>query len=296
MKTPSFKPNADEQRHSALQQMMAEVTLKEMRDAFDGRLVLFKGLEVACRYRDPSERTSVDVDVLCDDAEGLQAALLGIGLQPMESPLPGLDTTTLAEHRHQTDDHHHLWPLVRAAAPVVVEVHRSPGWLAGMTPPSTASLLAGAVPSRTGIDGIETLEPAAHAVYLAVHSWRDRPFHRHRDLTDIEMLLEDQQTAARADELATQWGINRIWGWYRNAIAVAAGKERPKLAVRAFGGHRYEPGNRSALGGDVGRFLGRFCIDHPLHQLSPMAQRLRTDLRPLPGERRRDKAKRILNR
>ena len=84
-----------------------------------------------------------------------------------------------------------------ASLPVVIEVHRSPGWLAGMTPPPLEELIRDAVPSRLGIDGLMTLDPPAHAVFLAVHSWRTRPFHRRQDLDDITLLLEAPSTATK---------------------------------------------------------------------------------------------------
>lgn len=290
-------PTVEEREHldSAIQQMMAEVALKQMREAFDGRLVLYKGLELASRYEDPSGRCSRDIDVITNDPHGLHGALLALGYQDWdiawnEIPQHDLKTYSIELGSHQ------LWPLVRPGWPVVVEVHRSPGWLSGMTPPSTAALLENAVPSRVGIDGIETLDPAAHAVCVAVHSWRDRPFARERDLLDIELLLESPETIERADRLASQWGVGRIWRWYQHAIAVAAGAQRPTASVRLLGGHRYEPGSRSSRRDYLVQHLGPFFVDHPFRQLASILQRKRAELKPLPGEHRRDKATRIARR
>ena len=72
---------------------------------------------------------------------------------------------------------HHLRPLVLPGLPPVVEVHHDPKWLDGTAPP-TAELLKTAVPSATGIPGLLTLEPARHAVALAVHAWAHVPLSR----------------------------------------------------------------------------------------------------------------------
>jgi hypothetical protein len=282
-----------EQVDSAVQQMMAEVALKQIREAFDGRLVLYKGLELANRYEDPSERSSGDIDVITDDPDGLFETLGSLGYQHVTLSLVEQETAE-SSGPSAYSTYHHLWPLERPGWPVVIEVHRSPGWLPGMTPPTTAALLETAVPTCLGLDGIEALDPAAHGVCVAVHSWRDRPFARRRDLTDIDLLLDTPETASRADHLAADWGVARIWAWYRNAIAAAQGSQRAVPAVRLLGGDRFETRTSSKLADYLVRYAGRFLIDAPVQHRAEILRALRTDTGPLRGEPFRRKLRRFL--
>lgn len=280
---------------AAAQQLAAMVALEEMRVRFDGTIVLLKGLELACRYPDPSRRASGDIDVLTDEPERLQATLLANGYRQ-------IDLATSDLHFYD-DHHHHLVPVQRAGLPAVVEVHRSLGWLAGMTPPSLHQLMTHLTPSAAGIEGVAALEPAAHAVYLAVHSWRHRPFNQRRDLDDIALLLGGSTaTILAADQLAAEWGVRRIWSLYQNAIAAAAGDERPRLLVRIFGGDPAAGGSRSPFGQPTTMFellvlvVAPFFVDRPLRSLPAIARTLKVRFEPQPGETTWGKARRIARR
>ena len=48
-------PAVTDRRAVAAQQLAAELALREIRAAFDGTLLLIKGLELACRYPDPTD-------------------------------------------------------------------------------------------------------------------------------------------------------------------------------------------------------------------------------------------------
>ena len=68
-----------DRRAIAAQQLVAELALREIRGTFDGRILLLKGLELACRYADPTDRPFGDLDLLTDEPERLQATLLASG-------------------------------------------------------------------------------------------------------------------------------------------------------------------------------------------------------------------------
>lgn len=273
--------------------MMAEMALHQIREAFDGRLVLYKGLELANRYRNPAERRSGDVDVITDRPDELFETLRALGYR--EVTLPHLEPEAAEPSTPSAySTHHHLWPLEWPGWPVVVEIHRSPSWLPGMTPPPTEVLLETAVPSRLGVDGVEALEPAAHGVCVAVHSWSDRPFARRRDLTDIDLLLETGATAARADRLAADWGVARIWAWYRNAIAASRGRERAVPAVRLLGGARPDGHDGPKRTDRLARYVGRVLIDHPVRHRAELFGELGTKLRPAFDETYLEKIRRVL--
>ena len=60
--------------------------LERVRAAWDGPLVLFKGPELALDYPGPRLRRFGDLDVLTDDAEAAQAALLAAGFEEVCDP------------------------------------------------------------------------------------------------------------------------------------------------------------------------------------------------------------------
>lgn len=268
----------------AAKQLAAEAALREMRTVFDGTLVLLKGLELSSRYPDPTDRPFGDIDVLTDEPDRLQATLIDLGYEAGErAPF-------------EVRVHYHDVPLQHPGLPIFVEVHRNPGWLAGMTPPSLETLLAMTAPSATGIAGLMALESPAHAVYLAVHSWRHRPFWRPQDLDDIESLLQHEGTADEATRLAQDWGVSRIWSYYLNDIASRAGEARQKAVVRLFGKAPTSRRRRSARSDYLAMHAGQLFVDHPLRYAPDIIRKVRRDLQPLPGESRRHKARRILVR
>ena len=132
--------------------------------AVEGPVVLMKGPEVAEYYENSLTRPYRDIDLLVEDADEAWHAMVGAGFEPTGDPELYIGI-------------HHLRPLVVPGLPLVVEVHHQPKWLEG-APPPTAELLRTAVPSATGIPGLLTLEPARHAVVLAVHAWAHVPLSR----------------------------------------------------------------------------------------------------------------------
>lgn len=261
-------PTGADRQAIAASQLAAEAALREMRAEFDGTLVLLKGLELSCRYPDPTDRPFGDVDILTDKPDRLQATLIGRGYDAGDRLPYGAD-------------HHHEAPLLHPRLPIVVEVHRSPGWLIGMTPPPLDALLAMTVPSATGIKGVRSFSSPVHAVYLAVHSWGHRPFWHHHDLDDIALLLDDTGAADEAARLARAWGVSRIWSHYRNAIAARAGVERPNTVVRVFGGSTTSAKSRSAGSNFLAHYAGRLFIDQPIWNLLDIFRKARKDLQPL---------------
>ena len=75
-------------------------------------------------------------------------------------------------------------------------IHHQPKWIEDAVPP-TAELLRTGGSSATGVPGLLALEPARHAVVLAVHAWAHVPLGRLGRLIDVAAL-------ARAPT-ATSW-------------------------------------------------------------------------------------------
>jgi hypothetical protein len=207
--------------------------LARVRDAWDGPLVVHKGVEVALDYPGPRLRSFCDLDLLTDDAPGAQAALLAAGFQE-------------ARQAESTGVVHHLCPLEWPGLPLTVELHSRPNWAKGVPAPATDELIAGAVPSRLGVAGVATLAPAHHALVLAAHAWSHEQLGRLGNLIDVAVMLR------RADEsevaaLARRWGCSRMWRTTRRAIgAVLEGTGR-SAAVGSWARHLRDVRERSVL-------------------------------------------------
>lgn len=177
--------------------LAAPALLERIRDVCDGPLVLFKGAEVAFDYPGPRLRRFRDLDLLTDDAERAQDALLAAGFVEINDP-------------ENYRDIHHLRPLWWPGLPLVVELHSRPKWIDGVQGPPVAELLEASVPARLGIDGVDTLSPAHHTLVLVAHDWAHEPLGRLGNLIDVAV------TRARADDaelaaLARRWGCGRMW-------------------------------------------------------------------------------------
>jgi hypothetical protein len=187
----------DIERLTALRLLSTPVVLERLRAAVDGTVVLMKGYEVALAYEDPVLRPFIDLDILVEDSKTVQRSLVSAGFTEVLDP-------------ELFKDIHHERPLWLPGFPVKIEIHHAPKWPDELPRPTTEELLAAAVPSKSGIDGISSLPPAEHALVLAAHSWAHLPLRRLRELIDVAAVLQ-RADRAHADTLAGRWGIDRIW-------------------------------------------------------------------------------------
>jgi hypothetical protein len=202
-----------DQTRAAVDELAAFPLLARARAAWDGPLVLLKGPEVALDYGATGLRSFGDLDLLTDDAEGAQAALIAAGFEEIFDP-------------EVYEDIHHLRPLWWPGLPLVIELHMRVNWPAAIPGPSTAELLAAAVPSRVGVPGIGTLPPEYHTLVLAAHAWQHQPLGRLGNLIDVAVMLRrsDEDEVAR---MARRWGCARMWRTTRRAVhAVVEGRGR----------------------------------------------------------------------
>lgn len=213
-------------------ELAVPVVLERARAAWDGRLVLVKGPELALDYPAPRCRRFWDLDLLTDDAPRAQAALLAAGFREVGDP-------ALYEGIH------HLRPLWWPGLPLTIELHARPKWPDTLTPPAAAELLAAAVPGRVGVAGVDTLPPEQHAVLLAAHSWAHEPLARIGHLIDVAVTLErgDREAAAA---LARRWGCARLWRTTERAAGALLGGRR-STAVAAWGRHLRGARERTVL-------------------------------------------------
>lgn len=213
-----------DERRSAVTALAGRLVVTRVRATWGGRMALIKGPEVATFYPNPAVRTFGDVDLLVDDAQEAQRALLDAGWE--EGPFEDL-----------FHDLHHGRPLLLPGTPIAVELHSEIKWpdRAG-SPPSTDLLLQEAVPSRTGIDGVLALRPEHHALCLAAHAWGHEPLARARDLLDVAVVCEHADLD-EVDALAREWGIHRMWRTTIAAVSSLVAGTDPSLAQRVWARH-----------------------------------------------------------
>ena len=207
----------------AVDEMAALPLLSRIRESWDGPLMLVKGPEVALDYGAPALRSFGDLDLLTDDAEAAQAALIAAGFREVFDPEVYADI-------------HHLRPLWWPGLPLVVELHTRINWPAGIPGPSTAELLDAAVPSRLGVDGITTLPPEQHTLVLAAHAWQHQPLGRLGNLIDVAVTLK-RCDPTDVDALARRWGCTRMWRTTHAAIRSVLHGEGRSAGVALWARH-----------------------------------------------------------
>jgi hypothetical protein len=272
---PALPDLATDEASAAFAQLSVPALLTRARAAYDGRLLVVKGPEVALDYPAPELRSYGDVDLLADDAEAAQAALLAAGFCEVGDP-------------SIYEDIHHLRPLGWPGLPLTIELHSRPKWPDGMPGPSTAELLAAAVPSRIGVAGIESLPPAHHAVLLAAHAWAHEPLGRLGHLIDVAA------TAARADRteaaaLARAWGCRRMWRTTDAAAYAVLHGDRRSAAAALWGRHLTAARERTVLEMHLHRWLPPLWGAPLRHAAAGVGQALAGELRRDGDERWRTK-------
>jgi hypothetical protein len=213
--------------------LAATPLLTRVRNAYDGPLVLVKGAEVALDYPEPRLRRFRDLDLLTDDAEAAQAALIAAGFQEVGDP-------------RLYRDIHHLRPLWWPGLPLVIELHSRPKWIDGIPEPSIAELLVSAVPSRLDVEGLSTLPAAHHALVLAAHAWAHEPLGRLGQLIDVAVTLrrgDEEEIAA----LARDWGCSRMWRTTLAAVRSVIEGEGRSTAVTLWATHLAEVRERTVF-------------------------------------------------
>jgi hypothetical protein len=213
----------DCERYAAMSAMLAPVLLERARAAYDGRLMLMKGLEVAAHYRHPVDRAFRDLDLLVEDPDGAQRALVDAGFIAIGDP---------ADY----ESAQHLRPLAWPGIPLAIEIHRRPNQPVWLPRPQPAEILQRATVSATGIDGVLAPEPAAHALLMLAHSWAHEPLGRLADLVDLAAVLNGDERS-RAEGLARRWGWDGIWRTSVGVLDAVLGDEHPPVSLKVWARH-----------------------------------------------------------
>jgi Uncharacterised nucleotidyltransferase len=251
--------------------LTAPVLLAEVRAACEGPIVVIKGPEAAALYPDAALRPFVDLDLLVPDAPGVQRQLLEGGFVEVGEP------------ERYVDHAPHERPVARPGLAMAVEVHNQPNWPRWLQAPHTDELLAVAVPSASGVDGILALPHAHHALVLAAHAWTHGPVGRLRDLLDVALAAE------RADpneihELVPRWRVERLWEATR-AFTDALFFDAPApLALRTWARNLALVRERTVLETHVGLWVAAFSYLPAVTAFRALLWELASDIRPKRGE------------
>jgi hypothetical protein len=153
-----------------------------------------------------------------------------------------------------------------------------------LTPPRPEALLATAVPSSLGIDGVMTLAPAEHALVVAAHSWVHEPLGRLRDLLDVALMANDADPED-IDLLARRWGISRLWtATMRAAEASLLRTRRSTLAQRTWARNVQSVRERTVLESHLENWVSCYWTSPPLAATRLAVSNVAWDLRPAAGE------------
>ncbi len=231
-----------EERRVAIANLAVAPLLQRARAAYDGQLLIMKGAGVALHYRDPSLRPFNDIDLLADDADAAQRALLAAGFRPIAS-------------LEDEDVGYHVCPLAWPGLPIRIELHRRPHWLEGLARPPVREILVAAEPSGLGIEGI--LAPARHhhALLLAVHAWTHEPLRRLIELIDVAAITHGaDRTEVRT--LARRWGCERLWSTTELMVDAVLYGAAPPIALRTWARHLGDARERTILETRLLRFAG----------------------------------------
>lgn len=261
-----------EERTAACQVLMASAALERVRESCDDRLILFKGPEAAHHYP-PACRPYGDLDVLAEDPERTQRALIAAGFEPM-----GFDDSYY-------EGLHHLRPLRPPGLPgPLVEVHRHPNWLGWAEPPSAEVLFAAAVPSLPHPDGYLALPAAHHSLVLAAHSWSELPLRRILDLVDVLAVAPSGDGRAEVLELAEEWQMTRVW---EATLAAAEGLllgAPASSAVLTWARNLAEVRDRTVLENHLRRWVSAFWAMPAGAATGASLLAVARDLTPVPAE------------
>jgi Uncharacterised nucleotidyltransferase len=267
-----------DERLSAMGALTAPVLLRRVREAIDGPLVVLKGPEVAAHYPDAVLRPFGDLDLLVPDPAAAQRALLAAGFFAVGDP-------------RLYEDIHHLRPLATHGLLLHVELHSAPKWPEPFAPPRVEELLEAAVPSALGVDGVQTLSRAHHALVLAAHSWAHTPLRRIGELLDVAAVA-DGIAPQELRALAGRWGLGRIWDTTAAAAGALLAGGATILPLRTWARHLVHVRERTVLESHLERWLSGFWSTQPRIALAGARATLARELLPARGETVRAKLSR----
>jgi hypothetical protein len=259
-----------DERRAAVLALTAPVLLRQVREAYDGPLVVLKGPEVAALYPDAALRSYHDLDLLVPNAREAQRALLAAGFVAIGNP-------------RLYDGIHHERPLAARGLPLHIELHAVPKWPEGFAAPRPEELFEAAVPGTLGVEGVDTLARPHHAVVVAAHSWAHNPLRRVGELVDVSV-ISDGLDSEELRRLAARWGLRRIWDTTAaTAGALFEGRDTT-WPLRTWARHLPAVRDRTVLEAHLERWLSGFWALPSGKAVGTTGRVLIGELQPAPGE------------
>ena len=275
-----------EERAAGAANLVAPSLLARVREAVDGRIVVFRGPELSRHYPGRARRFG-DLDLLPEDAERTQAALLAAGFRLQDRDWP-------PEGYHDTRrPHYHLHPLEWPGVPLRIEVHRHVKWPDGVTPPANEDILGNAVAAENGVPGVLVPDPAQHAVLLASHVWGEIPFRRLRQLIDILAFVDGRIAPERLSAAADAWGFRRAWQSTLDVCAWMFAEAPKPLSVRTWARHLETLRDPTVVEMHVQEWLAPFWMMPPWTASRLATAAVTRDFRPEIGQTWGDKLAQI---
>jgi hypothetical protein len=253
------------ERLAAIAAITAPRVLERIGDAYPRSAIVLKGPEVAALYPAPGMRNYGDIDVLVEEPEAAQSALIEAGFEPVGDPSLYVGTQ-------------HMRPLRPPDLPLLVEIHSRP-WLSEQGPAHVRELFDTARPSITGVDGMLTLQPSCHVLMLAVHSWSHEPLRGLRDMVEIAAMAEEADRR-EIERLARRWGVQELWRTTARVIDAIFSDTRPPLVLRTWARNLCTARERNVLEGHLQRWLSDFSAQPLRVAARRLPERLLADLRP----------------
>jgi hypothetical protein len=267
-----------EERYLAMSGLSAAAVLARARAAYGERMLLFKGPLVAARYPG-GVRGFNDLDLLVDDANAAQAALIRGGFHEVDDPV-------------LFEDIHHLRPLMFEGLPLKIEIHHRPKWPDGFDQPSTEQFFAGAEEGFAPVPGLLSPAPEVHILMLAAHAWGHGPLRSLRDLADVAVMSVGMDQR-RLEALAAEWGLGRLWRTTHAAVESVFGTAPKSFPVRVWARHLGEARERTVLETHLEHWLSPFWGLPARRALAMSGAQVSYELRPVAGESWRDKVVRV---
>jgi hypothetical protein len=268
------------EHQAAIAALSAPGLLQRAVEAYAGPMMIMKGTEVAQLYPHDWLRPFWDLDLIVEDVDAAQSALIGAGFEEVGQP-------------ELYEDIHHLRPLAFGSGPLVIELHHEPKWPHQVgAPPSGDRLLRDSVQSSLGVKGLLTLSAADHAICLAAHAWAHEPLLRLGDLLDVA-LMAAQAEPRELRERAREFGVERIWATTIAAATAIFGAGRMTFPLRTWARSLVQGNRRSVFEGHAQKWLSPFAALPFPESLAAAGKEAAADLMPAAGEGWSSKARRM---
>ena len=251
-----------QERLAAIAAITAPRVLERIADAYPRSAIVLKGPEVAALYPAPGMRNYGDIDVLVEDPEAAQSALIEAGFEPIGDPSLYVGTQ-------------HMRPLRPPDMPLLVEIHSRP--LAVRHTVLLTCRSFSTPPDRRSRESTECSRyTACHVLMLAVHSWAHEPLRRLRDIVEIAAMAEDADRR-EIERLAHRWGVQELWRTTARVIDAVFSGARPPLVLRTWARNLRTARERNVLESHLQRWLSDFSA----HRFGSLHGVCRNDCSPI---------------